>query len=99
MHVWFNLTDLTQLGTIGPFGSPLMLMVRQELGDNLLPGAYYKRELNAFDEAYVVVETTQERAEAIENAINVIAKNKAGRTIRVRKTEHPPKPGTWDCVQ
>jgi len=39
MHLWINLTDLAMLGTIGPSGSPLNLMIRKDLGDALLPGA------------------------------------------------------------
>jgi hypothetical protein len=89
MHLWINLMDLDSVGRVGAFGSPLNLMIRKDLGDELLPGAYYKPSGN-LDDNYVVVKTTDDRAEAIGGALELIGKKKIGRKIRMRTTVNPP---------
>ena len=93
MYLWVNLMDLHSVGTIGPFGSPLNLMIKQDLGDELLPGAYYQPKGN-LDDNYVVVAATEDRAKAIGDALEMIGKRKIGRKIRMRTTVNPPGK-TW----
>ena len=91
VYLWLNLTDLDELGTIGPLGSPLMLMVNQQFGDNLL-GAVLKAN-GALDDTWAVVECTTERAAAIRDGIEVVAQRKLSRPMRTKITKRPPGPG------
>jgi len=95
MHLWINLTDLYELGTIGSFGSPLNLMICKDLGDALLPGAYYSDK--RLDDMFVVVSSSPERCEAIKDAMELIGEKKIGRKIRTKETAKPPGK-TWRHV-
>lgn len=95
MYLWVNVADLDTMGTIGPLGSPLNLMVRQDLGDTLLPGGVFNR--GRIDEIFVIVECTQERATAIKECLEVMSKVKIKRALRTRITENPPN-GKWQVV-
>lgn len=97
VYLWINFADLTGLGTIGPFGSPLNFMIRKELGDCLLPGVYVKRKLDKLDEQFVVIECTPDRALAIKPAIELLGKRKIGRVIRTRQTTGLPNKA-WECI-
>lgn len=93
-YLWVNMCDLDGMGTIGGFGSPLMLMVNRSLGDNLLPGAYMQDGARAMlDQVYVVIETTPQRAEALQGALGVISKRKINRPCRCRTTANLPGKG------
>ena len=92
-YLWVNLTDLTSLGRIGPFGSPLNMLVRTDLGDELLPDAYYSR--SQIDDVYVIVVSSPNRCAAIRDALNVIAARKLGRKVRCRVTIKSPQEPRW----
>jgi len=94
-YLWINLSDLSEAGTIPGFGSPLNLMIKTSLGDDLLPNAYAKPDV--LDEAYVVVCTSEDRAKALREALEVIFQRKVGRTIRTRTTQNPPT-STWERI-
>lgn len=94
LYLWVNLMDLSTLGTIGPFGSPLNLMIRKELGDELLPGCYYHPQ--RLDDNFVVVETKPDRARALVDCLEMIGKRKINRKVRTRITVRlPGKPWQW----
>lgn len=92
MYLWVNVADLDYMGNLGPLGSPLNLMIRHDLGDTLLPGAVFSPK--RVDDIFVIVECTQERAEAIQGALEVMAKAKIRRKIRTNITAKPPN-STW----
>ena len=88
-YLWINLADLADLGKIGSFGSPLNLMVKPELGDKLLPGAWCSEE--RVDETYIVVFSSPVRCVAIKDALNILAERKLRRRMRCRITAHAPQ--------
>jgi len=97
-HLWINLADLQALGTIPPFGSPLMLLLRADEGDVLLPGAYMQRGNNKrWDDVYIVALTYPERGEQLMQVLNSFAKRRGLYKIRSRETVNAPG-DTWDCV-
>jgi len=87
-----NLTDLSTLGTIGALGSPLNLMLRADLGDELLPGAYFKLGGN-LDTGIILVRTTTERAQALQAGLVVIGQRKLGRKVRTKVRQRLPNTG------
>ena len=91
-----NLCDLSHLGTLGPLGSPLNLMLRPDLGDELLPGAYYRGD--GLDENFVVVRTTPERAQALRDGLNVIGQRKLGCKVRTMVRQRLPSGDGWRYV-
>lgn len=93
VYLWVNLPDLSVIGTIGPFGSPLNMMVQSDLGDELLPGGAYDH--NSVDHNYVLVHCAPERAEAIQGGLEVIGKTKLRRKLRTRITAKLPTNGKW----
>ena len=95
-YLWVHLGDLHEVGTVGPFGSPLQFMILSDRGDCLLPGAYLKLR-GAVDEAYLIVEASAERCEAIEGGLSVIGPRKIGRAIRTKRTVKLPGKG-WEYV-
>lgn len=93
-YLWVNLSDLSMLGKIGAFGSPLNLMIRSDLGDELLAGAVLHP--NRLDDTFVIVQATPERCEAIQGGIELAGERKLGRKIRTRITKNMPrKPWRW----
>jgi len=96
MYLWVNVADLDSMGKVGTLGTPLMFMIRPEMGDNLLPGAVYKS--SRLDDIFVIIECADERAQAIKDAIEVLAKARIKRKIRTRITEKPPN-GKWIPVK
>lgn len=96
MYLWVNMTDLLRVGTIGAFGSVLNMMVRSELGDELLDGAVYKPG-HAMDDVFIIVKCTEERAEAIAGGLEVIGERKLHRKVRTHTTQNPPG-GAWQWV-
>ncbi len=95
-YLWVNLCDLTEVGTVGPFGSPLNFMILKDRGDCLLPGSYFNPK-GKMDESYVVVEATAERCGAIAGGLSVIGPHKIGRKIRTRRTVRLPGKA-WEYV-
>jgi len=76
-------------------GSFINLMICPEAGDRLLDGAVMKRG-GALDENYIIIETTQERVDALVPAIELVGRKKIGRKIRTRTTVNlPRKVWTW----
>ena len=73
-YLWINLADLADLGTIQPLGSPLNLMIQSQVGDKLLPGAYYSKK--CVDDIFVIVVSSPTRCDAIRAALDVIATRK-----------------------
>lgn len=96
MYLWVNMTDLLQMGTIGVFGSVLNMMIRSELGDELLDGAVYKPG-HAMDDVYIIVKCAEERAVAIAGGLEVIGERKMRRKVRTHTTKNPPG-GAWQWV-
>lgn len=87
MFLWLNLSDIFELGTIDPFGSPLNLLLRE---GELLPG-HWSKQGGGVDEAYLVVECVDHsRVAALKDALEVIGKRKLGRKVRTRVTEREP---------
>ena len=86
--LWVNAADLSQMGNIGPFGSPLKMMVLPNLGDKLLDIALY--DVDRMDNLFAIVECTPDRAIIIEDALIVIGKAKIKRAIRTRITKELP---------
>ena len=84
-----NLCDLSGLGTLGPLGSPLNLMLREDLGDELLPGAWQPAN-GVLDGGIVLVRTTPERAEALQGGLEVIGKAKIRRPVRCTVRQQMP---------
>ena len=82
-YLWVNLCDLTELGTIPGFGSPLDLMLQEE--DTLLPG--YRIVGGKVDDTYILVQTTPDRAQGLQDALGVIGRQKIGRAVRCRISE------------
>ena len=95
-YLWVHLGDLLDVGTVGPFGSPLNFMILKDRGDYLLPGSYFKHK-GEMDEAYLIVEASAERCEAIEGGLSVIGPRKIGRAIRTKRTVKLPGKG-WQYV-
>jgi hypothetical protein len=91
-----NLCDLDYL-RMPVFGNALTLMIREDLGDRLLPGAWI-RESGKVDEMYVIVEATAERAEAIAGGLEVIGKRKMGRRVRTETRAKVPTGKGWRHV-
>ena len=89
-----NLCDLSDLGTLGPLGSPLNLILRPE--DELLPGAYYRRSV--LDQNFVVVRTSPERARLLSEGLNVIGRRKMGRKVRTSMRKRLPHGDGWAYV-
>jgi len=83
------------LGTIGPLGTPLNLMICKDLGDVLLPGAYCSNK--RLDDIFVVASSSPDRCQAIKGAIELIGEKKIGRKIRTREMVKPPGK-TWRHV-
>lgn len=96
-YLWINITDLDGMGTLGPLGSPVTFCIRPELGDRLLEGAYYKPQSN-IDDAYLVVETSQERASAIDDVLQLFGVKKLRRKVRTKQTISQPD-ANWKNVQ
>jgi hypothetical protein len=92
-----NLTDLDYL-RMPVFGSALSLMIREDLGDRLHPGAYM-RIAGRVDDVVVVVEATPERATAIKDALELIGERKIGRKIRTEIRTGLPTGKNWRYVQ
>lgn len=87
MYLWLNLSDIFELGTIGPLGSLLNLMLRES---ELLPGHWSKIGGNV-DEVYIVIEcATYDRVVILKDALEVIGKRKLGRNVRTRVTVRKP---------
>lgn len=87
MFLWLNLSDIFELGTIDPLGSPLNLLLRE---GELLPGHWSKRGGDV-DEVYLVVECpTYDRIVILKDALEVIGKRKLGRKVRTRVTVRKP---------
>lgn len=97
VYLWVNMIDLTELGTIGSFDSPLNLMIRPELSDELLEGVYVKRDLDRLDEQFIVIECTPDRATAIKDAIELLGTRKMKRRVRCRTTQGAPV-DAWKCI-
>lgn len=96
MYLWINLSDLSDCGAVPGMGSPATMLIRGELGDNQLPGVYYNPA--RLDESFVVVETSQERCEAIDGGLQVIGKYKNRRLHRIRTrvtAKAPDKSWRW----
>ncbi len=90
MYLWVNLPDLDLLGSIGPLGSPLQLLLNDR--DVVLDGGWFGVNKHA-DEMYIIIEVDdEERADALIGALEVIGKRKIGRRIRTRKTQSLPNP-------
>jgi hypothetical protein len=82
------------LGEIVPFGSPLNLMIKPKLGDELLAGAVLHP--NRLDDTFVIVQATPKRCEAIKGGIELVGERKIGRKTRTRITKNMPrKPWRW----
>ena len=88
-YLWIRLTDIDELGTIGPLGSPINLMIRDDLGDRLV-GTVMARK-GEIDEAYIIIEATEERIEAIKDGLDLIGEKKLGRRIRTKVTKKLPQ--------
>ena len=84
-----NLCDLSGLGTLGPLGSPLNLMLRGDLGDELLPGAWQPTN-GVLDGGIVLVRTTPARAEALKGGLEVVGKAKIKRRVRCQVRRQMP---------
>ena len=84
--LWINLLDLDSLGHIPGFGTPLNLMLRPDLGDNLLDGAFCQKKLDRMDEVFLVVGCTEDRATAIKDCLEMLGKRKIKRVVRTRIT-------------
>jgi len=93
MYLLVNILDLEAVGTVGPFGSPLNLMVQERLGDRLLPGGVYSK--SKLDDCFCIVECTEDRATAIEDALHVIGKRKIKRKIRTLQRKNMPTGKSW----
>jgi hypothetical protein len=93
MYLLVNILDLDELGSVGPFGSPLTLMVQEQLGDRLLPGGVYKK--SRLDDCFVIVECTKERATAIEDALHMLGKRKMKRKVRTLQRQKIPSGKSW----
>ena len=91
--LWVNIPDLQALGTLGPFGSVLNLMIQPDLGDERLDFAV--RKPDALDNMFILIRCTQERASAITGALGVVGKRKMKRPVRTRTTQGEPIKG-WE---
>ena len=89
MVLWVNLSDLVDVGMASPMGSPLFLMIRADLGDELLPYTVYKPG-GAVDRVYFVIQCTENRAQAIQGGIELIGRCRLGRKVRTRLTRGEP---------
>lgn len=87
-YLWVNLCDLGDLGGVGGLGSPLLFMIVEELGDHLMPGCYYHPK--KLDDMFVIVESFEKRLSAIIGGLNLVARKKIGRHIRMRHTKNMP---------
>lgn len=88
--LWINLLDLDSLGHIPEFGTPLNLMIRPDLGDDLLEGAFCQKKLDLMDEVFVVVGCTEDRAIAIKDCLEMLGKKRIRRVVRTRITANLP---------
>ena len=88
-----NIPDLDQCGNIPLFGSPVLFFIRPELGDQLLNIALHNTE--RVDDMYCVIQTSPERAKAIEAAISLIGKLKIKRVIRSLIKANLPTGKNW----
>jgi len=93
VYLWVNLCDLHKVGTLGPFGSPLNLMIRPDLGDKLLDNTVYHK--NKLDDMFVLVQCLPDRADALQDAIELIGNKKIGRKVRTRITKTMPDNLAW----
>jgi hypothetical protein len=105
VYLWVSLPDVCDLSVYSPIPdtlNPLDLMVLRELGDDLLPGAYIKREIVLLEDfaeaAYFVIECSSDRAAAIKGGMEAIGKRKLGYPARTRTTERPPNGDAWEHI-
>ncbi|MBU1747879.1 MAG: hypothetical protein KKA73_09325, partial [Chloroflexi bacterium] len=73
----------------GGLGSPLMLMLRPDLGDQFYPDLVVSHP-GQIDEMYVLVETTPERAAALQGGVEFMGERKLKRKVRTRITKGQP---------
>lgn len=95
VYLWVNLIDLSDVGPLASFGSPLNFFILKDKGDQLLDGSYFNPKV--IDETYVIVECTKDRAEAIKGGLSVVGPRKIGREIRTKVTAKLPG-NTWHYV-
>lgn len=95
VYLWVNILDIDTLGNIGLMGSPFFLLINADLGDNLLPGAVFHP--NKLDDSFLIIETSQERANAISEVLIMMGKHKMKRKVRTRITVNPPN-DSWQRV-
>jgi len=93
MYLLVNILGLDAIGTIGPFGTPLNLMIQERLGDRLLPGGVYNK--SKLDDCYCIVECTDDRATAIEEALHMLGKRKMKRKVRTLQRQSIPNGKAW----
>lgn len=91
-YLWVNVCDLDLMGRVGTMGSPLMFMVRPDLGDVLLPDAVYNDK--KIDDMFCIIEATPDRIEAIQGGLSILGKHKINRNIRTRVSVKPPN-NSW----
>ena len=79
MYLFINVADISQAGTT-PMGSPILWFVRPELGDKILSQGLYNPD--RIDEMFIVIESSDDRIKAINDAIGLIGPIKLRRKIR-----------------
>ncbi len=77
VYLWINMADLDLMSS--PAISPLGWMLQPD--ETIVATAMHRTKI---DEVYAIVATTQERARILDDALQVIAKNKLGRPIRTK---------------
>jgi len=93
MFLWINLPDALECGEVPPLGHVVLLLISYHLGDRLLDGAI--RSYKNVDDVFIVVETSQARADVLIPALVLIGERKIGRKIRTRTTKTEPRCPPW----
>jgi len=94
-YLWANIPDLTMLKPLPPLGNPAMLLFSSKFGDNLVGSVIHPDRL---DDAFLVFETTEERAGILRDALELIGNKKIGRKIRTRITKGKPRTPPWKWI-
>jgi len=96
-YLWLNLSDLSEMGSVGNLCNPIYFMVCPDLGDENV-GTY--AHADKLDEVYIVLKSSAERCKAIREAMELIGEKKIGRKVRTRTTKNSPRAnwrwlGSW----
>ena len=95
-YLLVNICDLDSVGKLGGLGSPFLLAVQESLGDKILREAVFNTD--RVDEAYIIIETSPERAQALADFAELIGVKKIGRKVRTIIRHSVPSGAKWHYI-